>query len=490
MSSESVVQQLLAYGNIHSRAYHNLETLCICFPGRVTGSEILESALDFIIEVGTSEMGLKVCVENVQGVPNWIRGDSDKEKLLVDIEDNGIWPEPNPKKRVFRIMANGMSIGTGEDGVAGPIISCKSIDELKSLGTAKVQGSIVLLDYGHYTIYKELSGAVRGKGAIEASRLGALAYLHRVIAPDDSLSGLHTGTIYPFPNDVQPIPSAGVTIEDAELLTRLLRRGYGLYGSVTLPCRRYEDKTSRNVIFEIKGSGPNGDEVVLIGAHTDSWDCGNSACQGAHDDGQGILCCLEALRTIQQCGLSPSRTIRCVLFVDEEVRQTGSIAYAAGCTDLDKIVVALETDLGAGPVCGFGLQAGCGADEIVSKILQPMNPINKFKNSLRNAKGEPLCKDCHTVNYVSSEWQGWGMDMYPLVVNEGIPGMLLRHEDSWWDHDYFHFHHTAVDTINNINAELLLLNQHVMTAATWLLANATAADQVIPRGEKQANKFY
>jgi carboxypeptidase Q len=196
-----------------------------------------------------------------------VRGDSDKEKLFVQIDPQGVFPTPNPTDRVFRIMANGMSPGTAESGVSGPVISVESLDQLRALGEENVRGKIVMLDYRVFTTYGDLS-PIRGSGAVEASRLGAVAYLNRAIAPTSSIGGLHTGTVWDFPEGVPKIPTACVTIEDAELLTRLLKRGYSLGGTVNLPCRRYEDRSSRNIIFEIPGSGSRAHEVVLIGGHS------------------------------------------------------------------------------------------------------------------------------------------------------------------------------------------------------------------------------
>jgi len=486
---DAEIQQLISQATKSSTAYHNLETLCLCYPGRISGSDILESALDFLAKLGSEEMGLVGLQEEiVPGVPNWVRGNSDDEKLVFFIDAEGIWPVPNPLKRTMRIMANGMSIGTSESGVSGRIISVKNMAELKALGVEAITGKIVLLDYQHFTTYGQLSGSVRGTGAIEASRLGAVGFLIRSIAPDGTTSGLHTGTIFPFPADVKEIPTASVTVEDAELLTRLLRREYKLTGTVTLPCRRYEDRTSRNIIFEIPGNGPHASEVVLIGGHTDSWECHHLSCQGAHDDGQGVIVCMEALKCIQQAGLAPRRTIRCVLFVDEECRQSGAAAYLKDCKDVDKIVVAMETDLGAGPVIGFGFTGGAGGREAVREVLAPMSALHAFKGSLRNAKGELLCQEGDCVNRVDDSWAGYGVDTMPLVLQAGVPGVLLRHEDTWWENDYFHHHHTASDTINNVDPGLLMLNLHAVTCATWLLANATDVD--IPRGEMSNKTLY
>jgi hypothetical protein len=473
------IEKLVEYANANSCAYINLETLCICYPGRVSGSSILESALDFLCELATKE-GFDVREEYVNNVPNWVRGDSDAEKLIVDIDATDCWPIPNPLQRVFRIMANGMSPGTSTSGISGKIITVESIAALNALDPEVVKGNIVLLDYQTYTTYGDLSSDVRGSGAIYASKLGASAYLNRSITPDNSTSGLHTGTIWDFPEGIKPIPTAACTIEDAELLTRLIKRGYKLNGNITLPCKRYEDKTSRNIIFEIPGCGSNGnaDEIVLIGGHTDSWECHHLSCQGAHDDGQGVMVCLEALKMIKDSGIIPSRTIRCVLFVDEECRQSGAKAYLEQCKDVEKIVCAMETDLGAGPVIGFGFTGGEGGAKIVNEILKPMEYINKFKSNIKDSKtGKNICNDNDCVNRVDEKWSGYGVDTYPLVVEAGVPGILLRHEDTWWYEDYFHHHHTASDTINNINPDLLMLNLHAVMSAAFLIANT---DKIIP----------
>ena len=146
MSSEEIVK-LIDLASNSSQAYTNLETLCICYPGRISGSGILESALDFLSELGSEKMGLRnLRQETVKDVPNWVRGNSDEEKLFVEIDPSGVWPVPNPTKRVFRIMANGMSPGT--TGVTGNLISVASIADLKALGAEEVAGKVVLLDYG------------------------------------------------------------------------------------------------------------------------------------------------------------------------------------------------------------------------------------------------------------------------------------------------------------------------------------------------------
>ena len=164
---------------------------------------------------------------------------------------------------------------------------------------------------------------------------------------------------------------------------------------------------TRNIIFEIPGCGSNGnaDEIVLIGGHTDSWECHHLSCQGAHDDGQGVMVCLEALKMIKDSGIIPSRTIRCVLFVDEECRQSGAKAYLEQCKDVEKIVCAMETDLGAGPVIGFGFTGGEGGAKIsggqrqrilIARALYTNKPIlllDEATNALDKDKENKIFKN-------------------------------------------------------------------------------------------------
>lgn len=478
-AAEFTVEKLAALCEA-SPVYTHLETLCLCFPGRITGSKILDSALDFLEELGRSEMGLKnMHIVPAPNCPQWVRGSADEEKFQFEITvPDGVWPTPDPLVRTMRVLANGMSIGTDKEGIHGHVVSVPSLEQLAKLGAEdKLQDSIVLYDWRSYTQYGLLSGPFRGEGAKEAAKYGANGVLIRSIAPDGSTSGLHTGSM---PDS--PIPAACITQEDAELITRLLGRGYLLRGKLTLPCKTLEPKTHRNIVFEIEGERK--DEVVLIGAHTDSWECHHEGCQGAHDDGQGVIICMETLRIISDAGVKPKRTIRAVLFVDEECRQTGAKAYYESLSqqEMDNIYVAIETDLGAGPVIGFGFTGGEGGAAIVHDILAPMDYLDMSKKEKAkidtNQKG--MSSKC---NIVSDAWPGFGVDTHPLVVNGGVPGLLLRHEDTWWFNDYFHHHHTTSDTIDHVDKALLTLNLQAMAAATLLLANSEEGK--LPRNAPQ-----
>ena len=474
------VEELARLIETKSKAYDHLELLCLCYPGRISGSHILESALSFLEELGRETMHLDTSIVPAPNCPQWVRGSADEEKFEFDITvPEGVWPEPDPSHRIIRVLANGMSVGTEKEGVQGSVISVDSIEKLNKLGEADLlRGKIVLYDWRSYSQYGLLSGPFRGEGANSAAKYGASGVLIRSIAPDGSTSGLHTGSMSPYKDGA--IPAACVTQEDAELITRLLKRGYDLFGRLSLPCRLMEPVTHRNIIFEIPGET---DECVIIGGHTDSWECHHLGCQGAHDDGQGVIVCMETLRILKETGIKPKRTIKAVLWVDEECRQTGAKAYFDSLSqeELSKIYVCMETDLGAGPVIGFGFSGGEGGAAVMQTILSPMDALDVSKNQKAkvDSNNKGMTSKCNVVN---SEWPGYGVDTYPLVVNGGVPGILLRHEDTWWFNDYFHHHHTTSDTIDHVDKDLLMLNMQCVAAATWLCANT---DQVLPRKQPE-----
>lgn len=473
---EKLEDVVLAATAATPRAYDTLEALCICYPGRISGSAGLEYALDFLFQYGSRHLPADFCKqEPVMCIPCWERGDWRQETCYIKIvPGDGVWPVPFPLDREIRVLANGLSVGTGTEGVSGPLVVVHSFEELAAMGSSKgLVGKIVLYDYRHYEDYGSVS-KFRGKGAIEAAKYGAVAALIRTLAPDTSIGGAHTGTQEPYPTDpvtlpdntqktIPPIPAACVAIEDVELLVRLMKRGHGIVANLSLPCRRLPDRPSRNIIFEIAGS-EFPDEVVIIGGHTDSWDCQKLGCQGAHDDGQGVVLAMEIIRVLHEGGFRPRRTVRAVLFVDEEVSSSGAKAFADAheqeCLD-KRIVAAIETDLGAGPVCGFGYS---GTDTGREQLRQLLQPINKLVG--------------RSVSAVDERWSGHGVDISPLIDRFGVPGLLLRHEDSWWNNDYFHMHHSTADTIDHVDKDLLKLNFQVLIGCVWILANS---DDVLHR---------
>eukprot|EP01038_Epipyxis_sp_PR26KG_P013848 gene13848-18572_t len=469
-SNLSLIMEL-AKNNVDN-VYNLLELLCICYPSRITGSESLEKSLDFLYNYGINN-GIPSynCQQEVVGeIPCWDRGDWREEYCRIQISTNDNYdnklPLPCPNIRDIRVLANGLSIGTTKEGLSGEIIVVSSFDQLQD-SSSQVKGKIVLYDYKNYIDYG-LHAYLRRKGANEASKYGAIAVLIRSLTPDGSTSGPHTGGQEPYDitNKISPIPAACISVEDTELISRLTRHGYIIHGTLHLPCYQLADRSSRNLIFEIKGS-EFPDEVVLIGGHTDSWDCHMCGCQGAHDDGQAVCICLEIIKIFSQNGLIPRRTIRAVLFTDEEIAQRGADEYSRrygerindpNNNNKEKIVTAIETDLGVGLVNGFGFTGTSLAREKLRTHL--LKPISKL-----------IGKELR----IEDEWTGRGVDISPLIDDYKVPGLLLRHEDSWWVNDYFHLHHTNSDTIDKIDKKNLELNLQVLMLSVWILANTDDA---------------
>jgi carboxypeptidase Q len=453
-----------AASNCVERVYTTLESLCICFPARLAGTENLEHSLDFLLEYGKDHVPHDLCwAEEVSGVPHWVRGDWRQEVCEVTIIPSATAkPTPFPLTRSIRVLANGLSIGTGKDGVHGPLKIIHSWEELQQAGTrGELQGCIVLYDYKHFVTYGD-HNSFRAKGANAAATFGAIGVLIRTLAPDTTFSGPHTGVQQEYHVDRNgaqiAVPAGCIAVEDAELLSRLAQRGHTFSATLCLPCTMLPERTSRNLVFEIRGTELP-DEVVVVGGHTDCWDCQHGCCQGAHDDGQGVVIALEIVCLLHRLGMRPRRTVRAVLFVDEEVRQSGAIAYAKahGGEESRRMVAAIETDLGVGPVCGFGFTGTPEGRTLLRELLRPLE-------SLLGA-----------VTEVDERWSGKGVDISPLIEEHGVPGLLLRHSDTWWNGEYFHIHHSASDTIDHVDKDLLKLNFQVLLCTVWILANAEKA---------------
>jgi Zn-dependent M28 family amino/carboxypeptidase len=288
-------------------------------------------------------------------VPHWVRG-----------AEAGAIVEPIQRDMV--VLGLGGTVATPKGGITAPIVAVSSWDELAAKGD-QVKGKIVLYDVpmGPYDADKNEThyGDVvpfRWAGASNAAKLGAVAVLVRSVTAH-SLRTPHTGAMG-YTDGVPKIPALAVTVEDATLLHRLADEGevkvHLLASGKLLP-----DAPSANVIGELKGK-EKPDEVVVIGGHIDSWDVG----QGAHDDGAGIVTCMQALATIKALGLTPRRTIRVVLFTNEENGLRGGKGYAEQHKDeLAKHVAALESDLGAYPPLGFEVLAtGDAKDRVVARM--------------------------------------------------------------------------------------------------------------------------
>jgi Zn-dependent M28 family amino/carboxypeptidase len=286
---------------------------------------------------------------------------------------------------------------------------------------------------------------MRHSGAVEAAKVGAVGMMIRSLATADFRLP-HTGSMT-YEEGVRRIPAVAIAPEDAELIHRLLESGETVKVTFTTSCKNLPDAESANVIGEIRGSTAP-DEVVVIGGHLDSWDVGT----GAHDDGAGCVISMEALRLIRSLGLKPKRTIRAVLFTNEENGLRGGKKYAeVHAAELGKHVAAIESDGGGARPLGFGVTAGAGAVDIVRKLAAPLAGFEA--DDVKEGGG--------------------GADISPMA-DFGVPQLGLRQDGT----HYFDFHHTMADTLDKIDAHELQMNATAMAVMAWQLANL---DPPLPR---------
>ena len=387
----------------NAKGFERLAELCDTFGPRFTGSQNLEDAIDWILEKMEEDGLANVHGEKVK-VPRWVRG---KESMALI----------SPHKKEMHILGLGGSIGTPKKGIRGEVFVVNSFDDLEA-NAEKAKGKIVLFNVP-FTSYRE-TVQYRRSGAIAASNAGALASLIRSVGPY-SMNTPHTGNMS-YEDGVRKIPHAAITLEDASMFQRIQDRGGKIIVKLKMDAHYIPDGWSRNVVAELRGS-EFPDEVIVMGGHIDSWDVG----QGAMDDGGGCLAAWEALRIIKKLGLQPKRTIRVVLWTNEENGIRGGNAYRDAHRDeLDDHILAIESDGGVFSPEGFGFTGSDAARTLVKDIANLLEPIGS--------------------NFIGDS--GGGADIDP-IMREGVPGMGLRVDGS----KYFWYHHTNADAIDKLDED-------------------------------------
>ena len=412
-----------------NRAYERLQYLTDHIGNRLSGSRNLENAIAWALSK-MKEDGLdNVRAEKVM-VPHWVRGQESLEVV--------------PSGQELNLLGLGNSVGTPVEGITADTVVVRNFAELEALGE-KVRGKIVVYNapftnYGA-TVQYRLNGASR------AARYGAVAALVRSITPT-SLQTPHTGAMNY--DAAQPkIPVAAITIETAELLQRRYDTGDTLRLRLKMEAKFLADAESANVIAELKGS-ERPDEIVLIGGHFDSWDVG----QGAHDDGGSCIAAWEAIRLLKELGLRPRRTIRVVLFTNEENGLRGGNAYR-DMHRAEKHIIAIESDSGIYRPEGLGLAENAP--------LQVRSNLQEIAKLLIGIGADKIAAN------------GGGADIGP-IVREGVVGANLDVDGS----RYFDIHHTQADTLDKIDPRDLSL-----CVATMAVFAYTIADMPGPLGVTQ-----
>ncbi|XP_059489036.1 carboxypeptidase Q-like isoform X2 [Neocloeon triangulifer] len=416
-------------GKYKGRTWTKLAEFVDKFGSRIAGSKNLENAIDFMLDELKKE-GL----ENVHGeeaqVPHWVRGKEHAELI-------------EPRKQNLPILGLGSSVATPKSGITAELLVVDSFDELQR-NKNLASGKIVVFNE-NYTSYGD-SVQYRDYAAVEAAKLGGVATLVRSVTPF-SISSPHTGW-QDYDANVTKIPTASITVEDAEMLSRMFKRGDKLKVRLYMEAQNLPPATSRNTVAEIRGK-TNPEEVVVVSGHLDSWDVG----QGAMDDGGGAFVSWVSLAAIKKLGLTPRRTLRAILWTAEEEGLVGAFAYVkAHKSDQGKLDFVMESDEGTFTPHGLSFSGSKMGGCILQEILKLTASIN-------------------TTNYETP--QDGGPDI-KLWTSKGVPGASLINSNE----RYFWFHHSAGDMMTVEDPRALDL-----CTALWAVASYVVADLsfTIPR---------
>jgi carboxypeptidase Q len=385
-----------------SFAYNRLATLVDRFGHRLSGSGSLEAAIDWALAQMRAD-GL----QNVRGepvmVPHWVRGQESAELLL-------------PRQVPLHIIGLGGSVATPPGGITADVLVVGSEQELRA-HAADARGRIVLFDVP-FTTYGE-TVRWRTLGALSAAKVGAAAALIRSVS-SFSMQNPHTGSMRYPDSTVARIPAAAVSVEDAMMMRRMQQRGERIRVRLLMSARTLPDAPSRNVVAEIVGR-ERPDEVVVVSGHLDSWDVGT----GAMDDGGGSVAAWEAVRLMQRLGLRPRRTVRVVLWTNEENGIRGGLGYRdAHRAQLGRHQLAIESDNGVFRPNGFRFQGGDSALALMRQVARLLEPIGATK--MDRGEGEA--------------------DVGPMIAL-GVPGLGLDVDGT----RYFWYHHSSADTIDKLD---------------------------------------
>jgi len=423
-----------------NRAIKILERIVSVGP-RLSGSPEAAAAVELTRQMMQDFGFEKVHLEPVQ-VPRWVRGPVEKA-LIVNSRTLGTVP--------LAITALGGSGATPTGGLTAEVVEVHSLAEVRELGS-RLQGKIVFfnrpMDPTDLETFRAYGRAVdqRVRGPAVAARAGAVAALVRsVTTRHDNVP--HTGVTI-FAKDERVVPAAAVSLQGADLLSQLLKEEGSVRVHLELSCSTLTDVPSANVVGQITGRElPR--EIVLLAAHLDSWDVG----QGAHDDGAGCAHVIEALRLLKELGLRPKRTVRAVLFTNEENGSRGARAYPRAPQRRGEVhVAAIESDRGGFAPRGFTV----GGDSTVLNALQRWAPLLA-----------PLGADHFTLG-------GGGADISPLGRN-GTLTLGLKVECA----RYFDVHHSANDVLPAVNEREL-----EMGAAALAILAYRLAEEGIPAARK------
>ena len=426
-TARQITRTALAEG----QAYRLLAELT-AFGPRLSGSPQAAAAVEWsrqtMLQLGFDNVRLQDVM-----VPHWVRGPIE-EAAIINSTTRGTVP--------LSVCALGGSIATPETGLVAEVVEVKSFEELRALGK-KAESKIIFfnrpMDASKLNTFEAYGGAVnqRGSGAVEAAKVGGVAALVRSMTTrlDDVP---HTGGMS-YQDGVTKVPAAAISTLDANLLSQILAQEKNVRVRLQLACRTLPDAPSANVLGEITGS-EKPEEIIVVGGHLDSWDKGT----GAHDDGAGCMQSLEALRLLKALNLKPKRTIRAVMFMNEENGLRGGIEYARRANEGNaKHIAAIEADRGGFTPRGFSVEADSARVARIAKwayLFKEMGADHIFRG-------------------------GSGADI-SVLVRQGALGIGLVPDS----HRYFDFHHSDNDVLEGVHERELNLGAAALAILCYVLA--------------------
>ena len=432
-SADSIILRHIANDIlVKGTAYENLRFLCKKVGSRLSGSPGAEKAVvetsRMLREAGADTVYMQACM-----VPHWVRGEKEVANLRLS----------NGKTFQLKAAALGNSVGTPAKGITGEVVEVKSFTELNQLGRSGVEGKIVFFNYpmdptqvATFRAYGQ-AGVYRGTGPSMAAKYGAIGVMIRSLASNvDDYP--HTGaTNY---NDSFPkLPAIAISTRDADYLSNALKQKQVDKAYFKTNAQMLPDVASANVVGELRGS-EFPDEIITIGGHLDSWDLA----EGAHDDGAGCVQSIEIIRVMKALGIKPKRTIRVVMFMNEENGLRGGKKYAElAKAENKKFIFALESDAGGFVPRGLGFTA---RPEQINKIFSWKSLFQPYGAGDFNIGGG-------------------GADIGPLA-SLGTTTAGLNPDSQ----RYFDVHHASTDVFESVSPRELNLGAVVMAGLVYLVS--------------------
>lgn len=438
VEDEAVIRSIFDEALLNGKAYDLLNFLSNNIGGRISGSPQAAAAVEWAYQV-LDTMGIEKVWKQGVLVPRWLRGSKEIGRVVNSLSLGTF---------EVSVCALGGSVPTPENGLSAELIEVRNFDEMRRLGKEKIAGKIVFfnrrMDPRFINTFYAYGNCVdqRWAGAMEAAKLGAVGVVVRsmTLSIDDYP---HTGSMG-YEEGVPKIPAMAVSTKGAITLSKVLKEQNDLRFYMKQECETLPDVLSYNVVGEIRGS-EFPDEIILVGGHLDSWDLGD----GAHDDGAGSVQSIEVMRILKEMGIRPKRTIRAVMFMNEENGLRGGKKYAEiASIRNEKHIAAIETDRGGFAPRFFTVES---ADE------------DNFKKQLAILNSWiPMLSEYGITDIKEG---GSGADIGPLKQSGTLLFGLVPESQR-----YFDYHHCEADKFETVNKRELHLGAAAMASLVYLIS--------------------